>query len=133
MIDRGAVTVAAGFALAILIPPIVVVRVLLGNDEDSALWSVIPIAFAAAFVFGGMQAARRAPASPYTNAAAAGALAFGIALLGGVARNLIGGGSMSAAALISGLLFWQIAIALSLLGGFVANRRRSRSMEVNGT
>lgn len=123
MIDRAAALTGAGVALAVLVPPVAIVRALLGNDDDSPLWSVIPVAFLVAFTAGGSVAARRAPDAPYANGAAAAAAAFGAALLVGVIRNLVSGWSMGLAALVTAALFWQIAASLGMVGAFFAVRR----------
>ena len=123
MIDRAAVLRGAAVALAVLVPPVAIVRALLGNDDDSALWSVIPVAFLLAFTAGGSVAARRADRAPFVNGAAAAGAAFGVALGAGVVRNLVTGWSMGIAALVTAVLFWQIAASLGMLGAFVAMRR----------
>ena len=123
MIDRAAVLRGAAIALAVLVPPVAIVRALLGNDDDSPLWSVIPLAFLIAFIAGGSVAARRAAQAPYVNGAVAAGAAFGAALAVGVVRNLVTGRSMGVAALVTAVLFWQIATSLGMLGAFVAVRR----------
>ena len=123
MITWPAVLRGAAVALAILVPPIAIVRAWLGNDDDSPLWSIIPIAFLVAFPAGGFVAARRSPSTPYVNGAAAGAAAFGAALAFGLVRNLATARPMGVAAFVTAVLFWQIATALGLLGAYAAGRR----------
>ena len=123
MIDHAAVLRGAAVALAVLVPPVAVVRALLGNDDDSALWSVIPLAFLVAFTAGGSVAARRSTRAPLVNGAVAAGAAFGAALAVGVVRNLLTGWSMGIAALVTAVLFWQIAASLGMLGAFLAVRR----------
>jgi hypothetical protein len=122
--DRAVVARAAGVILVLLVPPVVVVRTILGPDSDSPLWNLIVVAFLVSFVAGGVVAGGRAPDSPLKHAAAAGASAFGVALLVGLLRNLLTGWSLGLAGAVTALLLWQIATSLSLLGGLVASRRR---------
>ena len=130
VIDRSAVVRGASIALAVLVPPIAIVRALLGGDDDSPLWTVIPLAFLVAFPVGGFFAARRAMSAPYVNGAAAAGTAFGIALLVGLVRNLVSGWSMGMAALVTAVLFWQIAASLGLAGAFLAVRRAASTREM---
>ena len=124
MIDRPTVLRATAVILGILVPPVVVIRTILGPDSGSPLWNLIVIAFLVSFVAGGVVAALRAPAAPLKHAAAAGAAAFGVALLIGLVRNLLTGWSLGLAGLVTALLLWQIATSLSMLGGVFGNRRR---------
>jgi hypothetical protein len=123
-VDKGVVVRGAGIGLAVLVPPVAIVRALLGNDDDSPLWTIVPLAFLLAFPLAGGVAARRAPTAPLAHGALAAAAAFGVALLGGIVRNLVAGWSMTLAAFVTGVLFWQIAISLGVLGAYLAGRRR---------
>ena len=124
MIDRSVVGRATALILLLLVPPVVVIRTLLGPSSDSPLWNLIVVAFLVSFVVGGVVAAGRAPAAPLKHAAVSGAVAFGIALLFGLLRNLLTGWSLGLAGVVTALLLWQIATSLSLLGGVLGNRRR---------
>ena len=123
-LDRDAVLPAVAVILAILVPPVTVVRALLGSNSDSPLWYVVLLAFFASFVAGGAVAANRAEASPLTQAALAAAIAFGAAVVVAVIRNVVTGRSMGVAAFVTAILFAQIAVSLSVLGAFLARRRR---------
>jgi hypothetical protein len=124
--DRPTLVRSVVTILAILVPPIAVVRTLLGSGSDSPLWNLIIVAFLASFVIGGAVAASHAPAAPLKHAAVAGAVAFAIALAGGLVRNAVTGWSLGLAGLVTALLLWQIATSISLLGGVLGARRRHR-------
>ncbi|HUS62412.1 MAG TPA: hypothetical protein VMY34_09460, partial [Acidimicrobiales bacterium] len=79
------------------------------------------------FVIGGASAATSASAAPLKHAAVSGAVAFGMALVGGLVRNAVTGRSLGFAGLVTALLLWQIATSLSLLGGALGSRRRRRA------
>ena len=123
-LDRGVVLRAVGIVLLVLVPPVVVIRTILGPDSDSPLWNVIVVVFLVSFLVGGAVAATRAPEAPLKHAAATGAIAFGLALLVGLARNLLTGWSLGFAGIVTALLLWQIAVSLSVLGGVFGRRRR---------
>ncbi len=122
--DRNTIVRGVVVTLAILVPPVAVIRTLLGSQSSSPLWNLIVVAFLVSFLAGGAVAATKAPDAPMKHAAAAGAAAFGIALAGGLVRNAVTGWSLGLAGLITALLLWQIATSLAMLGGFVATRRK---------
>ena len=123
-LDRAVVARAVGVVLLVLVPPVVLVRTILGPDSDSPLWNVIVLAFLVSFVVGGIVAAARSAEAPLKHAAATGAVAFGLALLAGLVRNLLTGWSLGFAGIVTALLLWQIAVSLSMLGGVLGRRRR---------
>jgi hypothetical protein len=122
--DRAVVVRGAGLILLVLVPPVVVIRTLLGPGSESPLWNLIVVAFLASFVLGGVLAGTQAPESPLKHAAASGATAFGVALLFGLVRNALTGWTLGLAGIVTALLLWQIATSLSVLGGVIASRRR---------
>jgi hypothetical protein len=124
VIDRNTILRGVVVTLALLVPPVAVIRTLLGAASTSPLWNLIVVAFLVSFVAGGAVAATRAPDAPLKHAAASGAAAFGIALAGGLVRNAVTGWSLGLAGLVTALLLWQIATSLALLGGFFTSRRR---------
>ena len=124
MIDRSTIVRGVVVTLAILVPPVAVIRALLGSQSSSPLWNLIVVAFLVSFVVGGGVAATKAPDAPMKHAAATGAVAFGIALAGGLIRNAVTGWSLGLAGLVTALLLWQIATSLAMLGGFLTTRRR---------
>jgi hypothetical protein len=122
-LDRRTVLEGAGLTLLVLVPPVVVIRSLLGPESDSPLWNLIVVVFLVAFVAGGVVTAKRAPDAPLKHAAAAGAAAFGVALVIGLLRNALTGWSLGLAGIVTALLLWQIATSLSLLGALLGRRR----------
>ena len=124
MIDRATILRGVLVTLVILVPPVAVIRTLLGSQSSSPLWNLIVVVFLVSFVVGGALTAARAPSAPMKHAAVVGAVAFGTALAGGLLRNALTGWSLGLAGLVTALLLWQIATSLAMLGGFLAGRRR---------
>ena len=124
MIDRSTIVRGVLVILAVLVPPVAIIRTLLGSQSSSPLWNLIVVAFLVSFVVGGAVTAGKAPDAPMKHAAIAGATAFGLALAGGLVRNAVTGWSLGLAGLVTAVLLWQIATSLAMLGGFVATRRR---------
>ena len=127
MIDRSAVAKGVVLTLALLVPPVAVIRTLLGAPSSSPLWNLIVVVFLVSFPIGGGFAATKSADAPMKHAAITGAAAFGIALAGGLVRNALTGWSLGLAGLVTALLLWQIATSLALLGGFLTTRRRRRT------
>ena len=123
VLDRAVVVRGAVLVLGILVPPVVVIRSILGPESDSPLWNLIVLLFLVSFVAGGAYTAGRAPTSPMKHAAVAGAAAFGVALVIGLVRNLLAGWSLGLAGFVTALLLWQIATSLALVGGLLGRRR----------
>jgi hypothetical protein len=109
--------------LAILEPPVQIVNAVNAGDE-SYWWVIGAVAVLASFVVGGGFVARRQPRTPFQHAAAAAALAFVIHMVVRTLVRAVSGDSLSVAP-VNTLLVAQIAISLSLLGAYVAGRRRS--------
>ena len=124
VIDRGTIVRGVIVILVVLVPPVAIIRTLLGSQSSSPLWNLIVVAFLVSFVAGGAVTAAKAPASPMKHAAVAGAAAFGLALAGGLVRNAVSGWSLGLAGLVTAVLLWQIATSLAMLGGLIATRRR---------
>ena len=127
MVNTGVVVRAAGLILAILVPPVVVIRALLGTESDSPLWYLIVVAFFVSFYVGGRFAGRAEPATAVKHGAVAGAVAFAAAVVVAVLRNLVVGRPMGLAALVTVLVFSQVAVSISALGGFRARRSAVRA------
>ena len=123
MVRWDVVARAAAVILAILVPPVIVIRALLGTESDSPLWYLVVVAFFVSFFVGGRVAGRAEPATAVKHAALAGAVAFGVALLVAVVRNLVVGRPMGLAALVTVLVFSQVAVSISAFGGLMARRR----------
>ena len=124
MIDRATIVRGVLVTLAVLVPPVAIIRTLLGSQSSSPLWNLIVVAFLVSFVVGGAVTAAKAPDAPMKHAAIAGAAAFGVALAGGLIRNAATGWSLGLAGVVTAVLLWQIATSLAMLGGFVTTRRR---------
>ena len=123
-LDRGVLVRAVAVILGLLVPPVVVIRTILGPESDSPLWNLIVVAYLVSFVVGGAYAAKAAPVAPMKHAAAAGAGAFAVALVVGLLRNLLTGWSLGLAGFVTALLLWQIATSLAVVGGLLGRRRR---------
>ena len=127
-VDGRSVRVGALWSLAIVLPVVEVVRALRSSDaagEESAMWVVAVLAVFVGYPVGGYVAARRQPTTPLIHAMAAGALAFLVTAAIAIVRLLITDG-MDAGTIVFLLLYLQIAVSLSVLGAFVAGRRRPR-------
>ena len=124
MIDRPTVVRGVIVTLVLLVPPVAVIRTLLGARSSSPLWNLIVVVFLVSFVVGGAVTAARADEAPMKHAAIAGAAAFGLALAGGLVRNAVTGWSLGLAGVLTALLLWQIATSLAMFGGLLASRRR---------
>ena len=127
-LDRRTVLAAAGWILVIVLPVVEVVRALRSGDgpnDESAMWVLPVVAVFAAFPIGGFIAARRQPAAPLVHAIAAGALAVAVTEAIAAVRLALKG-DLDAGTIVFMLLYLQIAVSLSVLGGYVAGRRRPR-------
>lgn len=127
-LDRRTVLTAAGWILVIVLPVVEVVRALRSGDgpnDESALWVVPVAAVFAGFPIGGFIAARRQPATPLIHGIAAGALAVAVTEAIAVVRLTLNG-DLDAGTIVFMLLYLQIAVSLSVLGAYVAGRRRPR-------
>lgn len=112
--------------LAVTLPPVILVRILKGNDlegRESNLWIVSVFAVFAGFALGGHQAARARPRTALTHAAVAAGLAFGGLAVYTIVRHLVTGDDVSLAFLVRLVLVGQIAVSIGVLGGYVATRR----------
>jgi len=127
-LDSAAVMRGVAVTLAILIPPVIIVRAYLGSRSDSPVLYAVLLAFLASFPAGGAAAASRAPSSRMTNAAVTGGLAFGVAFAASVARNVVTGRSMSLAGVLFAAVLSSIAVTLAMTGGFLAGRRNQGSV-----
>lgn len=133
-IDRGAVLVGAVTALAILAPPVLIVRALKPSDlpyQESNLWVVAAAAFLVSFPIGGYVAARRQPERAYGAGALAAALAYVVVIVVSMLRRLASGTLRGEFFTTAGLLA-TIAISLGIVGGHVASRRAARDLKVDG-
>jgi predicted permease len=129
-LDWRAAAQGALLTLAVTLPPVVLVRLLKGDDlqgKESNLWIVSVLAVFAGFALGGHLAARRRPRAALTHAAAAAGLAFGGLALYSLVRHVISGDDITVAFLIRLVLVGQITVSIGVLGGYVATRRRSAS------
>jgi len=127
-LDRRGIVTAGAVILAVTLPPIWIVRLLKGGDvagSESNLWVVAPLALLAGFAIGGHRAARRRPDMPLIHATAAGALAFAAVAAYTIVRHLVAGDDVTAAFFVRVALLGQIAVSVSLLGGYLAMRRSS--------
>jgi predicted permease len=121
-------TAGAGalLALAVALPPALVVRILKGNDasgRESNLWVVTVLAIFAGFALGGNLAARRRPRMALEHAAAASALAFAGLAAYSVVRHLATGDGVGVKLLVQLVLLGTITVSIGVLGGYAATRR----------
>lgn len=125
-LDKRVVLEGALLALAVTLPPVILVRILHGDDVDgqeSNLWIVSVLAIFAGFALGGHRAARRRPATGLTHAAAAAGTAFAGLALYSLGRHLVTGDEVTVSFVIRLLLVGTITVSIGVLGGYVALRR----------
>jgi len=128
-LDKRAVFEGAALALAVTLPPVVLVRILHGDDmqgEESNLWFIAVLAVFAGFTLGGHRAAKRRPREGYSNAAAASALAFVLILVYSVLRRGLSGDDLGLTFAVSMALLGSITVSLGVLGGWIAVRMAQR-------
>lgn len=116
-LDWRAAGTGALLALAILEPPVQIVRAL-DKGDDSYWWVVGAVALLVAFAVGGWWAARRQPARPFLHGAVAAAMAFVVVAIIGAFTSDEG------LNIASTILVGQIAVSLGVLGAWVSTRRR---------
>ena len=122
---RRAVLIGAAVALAVTLPAVWIVRAL-GPDEDSPLWVVPVVALLAGHVLGGAVAARRLPARPVVAAALAGVVAFVVSFAVNGGRRALGDGGVGLTFVVTALVYLQIAVAASVVGGVLGGRAARR-------
>lgn len=129
-LDWRAVAEGALLALAVTLPPVILVRILHGDDpggQESNLWFVPVLAVFAGFALGGHRAARKRPRTGLTHAATAAGVAFGGLALYSIARHLVTGEEVSVSYIIRLMLVGSITVSIGVLGGYVAVRRSERT------
>ena len=117
-------------ALAVALPPAIVVRLLAGGDtsgQESNAWVVAVIGIFAGFAVGGHLAARKRPANGITHAAAAGALAYAALAVYTLIRHVVTSQTVDAALFVQLALAGTIVISIGVLGGWVAIRQAARA------
>ena len=123
--SKRAVGEGALLALAVTLPPLILVNILHGDDldgEESVLWIVAVLAMFAGFAWGGHRAARRQPREGLAHAAAAaGAASVGLAVYS-LLRHLVTE-EVTVSLVIQLLLVGTINTSIGMLGGYVALRR----------
>ena len=125
-LDRRAVAVGGGAALAVLVPTFLAVRAAGGDDGESDLILLFVLAFLVAFPLAGGLAAARAPSDPFAHAALASALAYVAVVAVNLARRWLAGDPPGLVFAPTFLIFGQIAVGLAILGAFAVTRRSRR-------
>ena len=113
-LDRRAVVTAAA------VPAVLLIALRLLGAPEEALALAILVAYPAC----GVVATVQAPARPIVHAAVAAALAAALTIAVTVIRRAMGDG-FSASAVVSLLLYVQIALAASVLGSLITSRVRT--------
>lgn len=124
-LDRRSVLIGAALALAVTLPPVILVRILFGDDlrgEESNAWVLTPVALIAGFALGGYRAARDRPRTAFAHAAAAGGLAFAAIAVYSLIRHAVDG-ELGLTFLVRTALLGSISVSLAVLGGYAAVRR----------
>ena len=127
-VDWRAAADGAWLAVAITLPPTILVRLFKDGDldgQESYLWVVPVVALLVGFAVGGHRAARRRPDAPLLHAAASAALAFAALAVVAVVRRLVAGDGLTVPLVVTLLLLLQITVSLAVIGGYVAMRREA--------
>jgi hypothetical protein len=132
-VDWRAISRGMAAYITIAVPCVLVIALLHGNDpvgQESNLWVVAAVAIIlVAPVVGGAVAGANQPRTPLSHGAAAVYLPAGAFLL---VRSVVGlvNGSLTAAQVLSFLLFLMVFTGLGLAGGYLGFwwHRRSRSV-----
>lgn len=112
--------------LAVTLPPVILVRILKGNDlegQESNLWVISVVAIFLGFALGGHRAARRRPSLGLSHAAASAALAFSVIAVYSLVRHAVSGDGVSFPLVVQLAVVGTITVSISILGGYVAVRR----------
>jgi len=120
-VDREAVGRGAMRALAVVLPA-ALVQLLVG---DPSLRLLLFMAVLAGFGAGGHRAARIGPAAPFTNAALAALVAFGLAQVIGLVAGVASGGGVPTPVRVAFL--GLLATSCGMVGAWVALRRGAPS------
>jgi len=126
LLDRRAVLTGAGLALLVAVPPAVVAQVqsdrraLEGSNWVLVLFGVILFGF----LLGGFAAARRRPANPLVNGAAASFTAFALVQGYGIVRRLADGEELRWLGIVFAAL---LAASCGILGAIVASMGSRRT------
>jgi len=124
-----AVLTGGAVGLALLSVPIGVAAAAFGTEADSPLWLIVTPAFVVAFVAAGVVAARRSPAAPARHGAAAGGAALVVVFTFAVLRNLVTGGTLGAASVVTIVFALLFGTSLAIVGGVLATRQRRRGLD----
>ncbi|MGH9151455.1 MAG: hypothetical protein ACRD03_03400 [Acidimicrobiales bacterium] len=129
-VDWKAAADGAWLAVAVTLPPTIVVRLFKDGDldgQESYLWVVPVLALLVGFALGGHRAARRRPDAPLLHAAVSAACAFTALAALAVVRRLLDGDGLTVPLVVTLLLLLQITVSLAVVGGYVAMRREAAS------
>lgn len=122
-LDRRAVLIGATWTILLAAPAAIVTAVLADTDDgtDQSNWVFLAfLTVVAAYLLGGAQAGRRAPATPFTHGAAATLVGFVVIQAAGAVRRLVADESVSAGALVFNAL---LAASFGVVGGWLGARR----------
>lgn len=127
-VDWKAAADGAWLAVAITLPPTIVVRLFKDGDlggQESYLWVVPVLALLVGFAVGGHRAATRRPDAPLLHAAASAACAFAALAALAVVRRFVDGDGLTVPLVVTLMLLFQITVSLAVIGGYVAMRREA--------
>ena len=134
-VDWKAAADGAWLAVAITLPPTIVVRLFKDGDlegQESYLWVVPVLALLVGFAVGGHRAATRRPDAPLLHAAASAACAFAALAALAVVRRFVDGDGLTVPLVVTLMLLLQITVSLAVIGGYVAMRREAAAAAGGG-
>lgn len=134
-VDWKAAADGAWLAVAITLPPTIVVRLFKDGDlegQESYLWVVPVLALLVGFAVGGHRAATRRPDAPLLHAAASAACAFAALAALAVVRRFVDGDGLTVPLVVTLMLLLQITVSLAVIGGYVAMRREAAAAAAAG-
>lgn len=129
--NRTAVVIGAAWCLVIAVPAAVIAALLADDGStDQSNWVFLALlAIVVAYLVGGAEAGRRAPATPFLNGAAATLCAFALVQVVGIVLRLARGDDVS----IIGIVFNALlAASFGTVGAWFGARRASSTLGVGG-
>jgi predicted permease len=125
LIDRSVLRQSVLVTLVLSIPPLVIVRIVKGDDmsgRESNLWLLAALCVLVAYLIGGAVASVRSREFQLTNAAAAAVYAFVIMALASAVIALLFGGHLNESFVLVVTMMGALCVSAATLGGYALVR-----------